>query len=107
MNERQRLPVSSGLKRLWSEKALVWLYFLYLRVWVHIFESGSLKVMQSVQVWSCANFFLSPQMPPPFGRSSYGGLESIAPPPKKQDMQQKIKKKLYIQSALNLGRPRR
>lgn len=95
MNERQRLPVSSGLKRLWSEKALVWLYFLYLRVWVHIFESGSLKVMQSVQVWSCANFFLSPQMPPPFGRSSYGGLESIAPPKKTRHAAENKKKIIY------------
>lgn len=46
-------------------------------MWILIFESRSLKAMQSVQVWSCANFFLSPQMPPPYGRSAYGDLERI------------------------------
>ncbi|XP_044631849.2 lysine-specific demethylase 2B isoform X2 [Equus asinus] len=46
MNERQRLPVSSGLKRLWSGC----ISCTCVCMWgVHIFESRSLKAVQSVQ----------------------------------------------------------
>lgn len=54
MNER----LSSG--QLQAEKAVDWLYFLYLCVCAHIIISVRGKVMQSIRIQSCANFFLSP-----------------------------------------------